>query len=161
MNNWSILNKEEYTAYWNFIYNSLYFVPNLNSDSLITLPMPNRCFDISQFYGKGFDDNLYNNLHDTAIKWFEKISGGQRMFALEWQHECYSFDPKGPFEKDEFNEWLIPVFPNGEYLFFLTKNFENGIFADGINLRLSMWGEAIIKESRSSKAEILIKSQEC
>ncbi len=73
------------------------------------------------------------------------------MYALNWQHDCYSFLPELPFEKDQFDEWLIPIFPNGDYLFFLTKNFQNGVFADGINLSISIFGKDIIREFEINK----------
>lgn len=144
MKNWKILDTIEYNHAWDFVFSKCHFKP-YEKQELITLPNPNLCLDISQFYNDGFSEDLYKELHESAHAWFEKISNGKRMYALNWQHDCYSFSTDSPFEKDEFGEWLIPVFPNGDYTFFLTQDFRNGIFADGINFRLLIWGESLIK----------------
>jgi Protein of unknown function (DUF2716) len=161
MNNWRMLNESECNNVWNFIYERLFFQPNVEGVKLITLPVPSKCYDISKFYNNGFSDELYDNLHQWAIKCFIPISKGKRLYGLNWKHECYSFDPQLPFEKDEFDEWLISVFPNGDYIFFLTQDFKTGIFGDGINLTISFFGEDIIKELRDEQPEIIAKSASC
>ncbi|WP_164972745.1 DUF2716 domain-containing protein [Lacibacter luteus] len=154
MNNWKILKDVENKKVWDFVFSELHFKPHEEKE-LITLPLPNKYFDISRFYNDGFVEELYNNLHESAQAWFEKISNGERMFALNWQHDCYSFTADLPFEKDEYNEWLIPVFPNGDYLFFLTNDFKNGIFADGVNFQLLIWGGDIIKAFETKTPDML------
>jgi hypothetical protein len=61
------------------------------------------------------------------------------------------------FELDEFNDWLIPLFPNGDYTFFLTSDFKNILFADGINFTISFAGEDIVQEVKSLAINILNK----
>ncbi len=154
MNNWTLLSNSDSKRAWDYLYNDLHFKPHEKKD-LIVLPIPNRTFDISSFYNDGFREELYENLHEIVLSWFKKISNGKRMYALNWQHDGYSFACDLPFEKDEFDEWLVPVFPNGDYLFFLTSNFKNGIFADGIHLRFSIWGEDIFGALESATPDIL------
>lgn len=161
MTNWKILDNSEYDRAWKFVYEDLSFKPNAEFERLITIPFPNKCYDISKFYNEGFSEQLYDNLHQCAVNYFNRIAKGKRLLALNWQHECYSFDPRLPFETDKFGEWLISVFPNGDYIFFLTKAFRDGIFADGLNLTISFFGEDMIKEIESKQPEILIKSKIC
>ncbi|HET9056445.1 MAG TPA: DUF2716 domain-containing protein [Chitinophagaceae bacterium] len=157
MNNWKLLNDSEYKQAWDFAYDTLHFSPNVNEkEDLIILPTPNKCFDISNFYDDGFSEELYEDLHKSTLLLFKKISKGKRMYALNYQHDCYSFSADLPFEKDEFGEWLVSIFPNGDYLFFLTSDFDNGVFADGINFRLLIWGEDIIKAFEIEKPEMLV-----
>ena len=159
MNNWSRLNDLEYREVWDLINDNFHFIPNASKrKNLVRLPKLNICFDISRFYNSGFSLKVYDDLHKLALIWFKEISKGKRMYALNWQHDCYTFSADLPFEKDEFDEWLISVFPNGDYLFFANSDFKNGIFADGINLTFSLWGEDIIKECECKMPEILIKS---
>lgn len=139
MSNWKLLDNSAYTSVWNFVYDKLHFKP-YNKEHLISFLCHYICFDLTSFYDNGFNEALYDNLHEEILVWFKKASNGEELYALNWQHDCYAFNPDLPFEKDEFNEWLIPVFPNGDYLFFLTKDFKNGIFADGINFTFSFWG---------------------
>jgi hypothetical protein len=143
MENWKKLDDLDERNAWGFITNKLNFQP-YNKECIVRLPSPNKVFEISKYYDEGFNEELYSNLHESILSLFKKIAKGGRMYALNWQHDCYSFSPYLLFEKDEFDEWLVPVFPNGDYLFFLTEDFDNGIFADGVNLKFSIWGENIV-----------------
>jgi hypothetical protein len=159
MSNWKLLNKKEYNALWKFVYEELCFNPyNDEYQKKISFPMPNISFDISNFYNENFSENFYETLHSLGVKWFKYIGINQKIYALNWQHDCYSFDPFSPFEKDEFNEWLIPLFPNGDYLFFISPDFDNGIFADGIDLKLYFWGTNMIDTYNKLPIELLNKN---
>lgn len=118
MKSWEVLQQKEYDWAWNFVRARLLFHPYEKKGNVVVLPKSNKCFDTSEFFGDNFEQKLYDELHDFAQEWFKFVCGGQRMYALDWQDECYSFDPFLPFEKNEFDEWLISVFPNGDYLFF-------------------------------------------
>src|SRR5438132_991579 len=108
MENWRPLDRIENKSVWNFVYEFLQFDSEAAKPNKVKLPIPNRCYDISKYYNGGFDENLYEDLHDVLRKTFETIALGKRMYALDWQHDCYSFDPLIEFEKNEFNEWLVP-----------------------------------------------------
>lgn len=153
MSNWNLLNLTEYETIWDFIYKELDFNPYLsNSTCSIKLPHPSLSFDISEYYNNGFREDLYNDLHKCIVLWFKNISKEKEMYALDFQHDCYSFNSNLLFEKDEFDEWLIPVFPNGD----LTFNFKNGIFADGINLKIHIWGDDFLREYILNKPIMLL-----
>ena len=159
MSNWCLLDKIEYTKAWNFVYDELHFNPNMDGKELIQLKEPNEFYDIAGFYNEGFSQEIYDNLHASALTCFLQISKGKRLYALNWQHECYSFSPELPFEKDEFEEWLISVFPNGDYIFFLSKDFNNGLFGDGFECSITLFGEEMVKSFNENKPYIFLKNQ--
>lgn len=160
MKYWEELNTIEYKSAWDFVYGKLSFKSKEKS-KLIALPTPCVCFDISNFYDDGFQEELYDDLHEFVIRQFQVISKGEKVYALNWQHDCYFFYPKLSVDRDEFDEWLVPVFPNGDYIFFLTSDFTNGIFADGINLKISFWGKEIVDAIEMDKPKMLIKNISC
>lgn len=145
MDNWKILSEEKRNEVWNFVYDTFKFNPNKKEKSLINFDNQDVTYDISMYYDKGFDEDVYTNFHLMMSNFFIKTSNGETMYALDWRHNCFEFNPLLPFEKDEFGEWLIPAFPNGDYLFFLLKDLKSGVFADGINLKVSFFGEKILK----------------
>ncbi|MBC1334870.1 DUF2716 domain-containing protein [Listeria booriae] len=51
---------------------------------------------------------------------------GDFAYALDWQHTCYEFDPNEAYLQNEFGEWLVPFFPDGDYHFFLDKSMQAG-----------------------------------
>jgi hypothetical protein len=151
MKNWKELDIITQKKAWEFVSQHLHFKKNANG--IIELPTANFKFDIRQFYNENFKEELYNDLHNKVKKWFEVF--GTVLYSLEWKGECYSFNPHLPFEMDEFGEWLIPAFPNGDFSFFLTPDFKNGIFVDGINLTFSIWGEGMIHEYKKNTPKML------
>ncbi len=157
MKNWTELGKLEYDLLWDFVYETLRFSPSRSNKECVLFPADYRYYDISDFFGPGFSESLYDDLLRCTEKVFIEISKKNIMYALDWQHECYSFDPKLPFEQDNFGESLIPIFPNGDYLFFITKDLKNVIFADGINRRISFCGADLIKAYERHKPNIFIK----
>lgn len=140
--NWIKLEGQEYEDIWESIYSKLSFNVK-DKESIIRLPIPNLRYDISMFYDDNFDEYLYDELHEVSLHNFKKLDSS--IYALDWQHDCFVFNPNQPFELNEFNEWLIPVFPNGDYCFFVTKELSNGIFSDGINQKIYLWGENLIE----------------
>jgi Protein of unknown function (DUF2716) len=144
MSNWKLLIEPEFELAWNFVYKELSFKPNAKDEQLIMPKKPYKKYEIGSLYNEGFSEEFYSGLHNSVSECFRKISNGVRMYALNWQHDCYSFDPYLSFEKDEFDEWLIPVFPNGDYIFFLTTDLANGIFADGITMTLYFFGAEML-----------------
>lgn len=119
------------------------FTPHLKH-WILSPKFEQKKFNLSKFYNDGFCNDAYNNLHELAVYWFKNLAPQQRLYALDWQHTCYSFNPNLPFEKDEFDEWYVSVFANGDYIFFLTEDFKNGLFCDGINLTISLFGKELL-----------------
>jgi hypothetical protein len=155
MNNWEILSEEQSSLAWDYIYTTMKFRPR-GTGKLIEIPQPCEYYNIAQYYNAGFREDYYDDLHKKTKQVFRSITGrNERMLALNWQHDCYSFDPRLKFQKDEFGEWLIPVFPNGDYIFFLTQDFSNGVFGDGINLYLSLFGKKLIESFKMNHPRIL------
>ncbi|MDR7250575.1 hypothetical protein J2W41_003356 [Bacillus pumilus] len=66
------------------------------------------------------------------------------MLALDWQHECYWITPYGSFEKDEFGDWAVPVLPNGDYYFFLSKEMHWGLLGHPWEQSITIFGEGLI-----------------
>jgi len=156
MNNWKQLDVAHYTRVWDFVYKNLDFKPYNEPNSIINVSSKSLFFDISEYYNEGFKEELYENLHCNVLNCFREIHE-DLLYALNWQHDCYSFSPNQPFELDEFGEWIIPVFPNGDYIFFLTKSLEEGIFADGINCSIVFFGERLIDSLMENMPKMFIK----
>jgi hypothetical protein len=145
---------------WDFMDNSLSFSPyNENQEFIITPPPPCKSFDTSSFFGDNYSQDLYDDLEICMIEWFKIISNNKRMYALNWKHDTYSFDPYLTFERDKFNEWLAPAFPNGDLLCFLNDDFTDGVFGDGWNYRIIIWGENLLKAYEKIKPKMLLKSR--
>jgi hypothetical protein len=162
--NWKELDGEFedtwYEKLWSFADDKLSFNPyNENQEFIITPPPPCKSFDTSSFFGDNYSQELCDNLEVCMNEWFKIISKGRRMYALEWQSTTYSFDPNLPFERDKFNEWLIPAFPAGELFCFLNDELTDGVFGDGWNGRIIIWGDNLLKAFETIKPKMLLKAR--
>ena len=169
MSNWKLLDDKTRELAWDFVYDNCCFHPynspkfdsRFKKVSVIKLPKPNVYYSTKKYFVaedeecspseiKWFE-NFNSNLQNKLISIFKTLTKkkGERMYALDWQHQGYSFNPFLPFEKYGHPEtWEIPAFPNGDYLFFLTKDFKNGIFGDGIHHSISFFGKEMVEQCK-------------
>lgn len=85
-------------------------------------------YNISHYFGESVDLDVYDDLEDKALQVFkENTASNEYIMALDWQHECYWVNPHLEFERNEFDEWIIPIFPNGDYYFLFRRTLSGGI----------------------------------
>ncbi|WP_290722318.1 DUF2716 domain-containing protein, partial [Exiguobacterium sp. UBA1053] len=48
---------------------------------------------------------------------------GERVMALDWNHQGYWIDPRRPFLRNEEGDWMILAVPDGDYSFFIARDF--------------------------------------
>jgi hypothetical protein len=69
-------------------------------------------------------------------------SSDTEMIVLDWQHAAYYLRPAqqaySPFD------WPVPVFPNGDYFIFLTKDFREGTFGHPWEETLCVMGARMV-----------------
>lgn len=82
----------------------------------------------------------------NAIKAFiDCTNENERIFALNWQHQGYSFNPRLEMERNKFDEWLIPLIPDGDYCLFLQEELEWGILGIPLKNEIIVFGEKFTK----------------
>ena len=155
MSNWNILSEAEYNRAWDYIFDELKFNPSpYVAKKFDNLPSPNIWFDTASIFDGFFIQSDFDELYFVALNLLKQISKSKNIIALDWQHECFSFNPYLPFDRFENDTWGIPFLPDGDSTFFLTNDFSNGVFGDGINLQICFWGKELLdafKEIKSSK----------
>ena len=119
MKNFKLLNHDECKKVWSKFHDLYDFKPSINGFPAVRTNLIHSKFDVT----KGFSNDFpMNKLEEFALDLFCKLTApNDRLYALNWQHECYDFDPRKSIERDDFNEWIVPIFPNGDYYIFLTK----------------------------------------
>ena len=76
---------------------------------------------------------------------------GDRLIALDWQHECFDFDPRQGWSEE--GAWTIPVFPDGDYYIFLTPDLANIWFGHPWEQSVTLLGEGISRLADALKDE--------
>ena len=146
MKNWLELSEVEYEKVGNKIFDVMKFKPSNSDFPSFKVPTPFITYDISIYFGDSDDLEAYDDLEEKALLVFkENTLQDEYIYALDWQHECYWINPRLEFEKDEFDEWKIPIFPNGDYYFFIHKGFEWGYLGHPWEKTITIFGKGLIK----------------
>ncbi len=155
MKSWVRLNDQESDMVWNRIFEEFKFQPSTTMFPSFSVPAPFITFDVSSYYKTKSPEVLYENLENQVLQAFRNLtSKDELIYALEWQHEGYWFNPHDDIPKDEFDEWLIPPFPNGDYPFYLEQNFNWGYIGHPWERSITVFGEALIRSLENHKPKL-------
>jgi hypothetical protein len=153
MTNFKQLEQKEYDEVWDKFYALFHFNPSVSHFPAIKTSKPQLKLDIKSCFSPNYP---VDQLEQFAINLFNKISNdGDRLYALNWHHDCYDFDPKKQMDKNEFGEWIVPVLPNGDYYIFLTKDFGNIWFGHPWEQTIALIGDSIVKHGQEMKNFLL------
>jgi hypothetical protein len=145
MKNWVPFSEKEYDQIWERIYRDFKFEPSISEFPSFKVPYPFITYDVSDYFGESVDLDAYDDLEEKALLVFkENTSFNEYILALDWQHECYWVNPNVKFERDEFGEWIIPIFPNGDYYFFIQKDFKWGFLGHPWEKSITIFGKELI-----------------
>ncbi|SFC51051.1 Protein of unknown function [Bacillus sp. OV322] len=132
MGNWIELSTIEDKEVWDRIYDEFTFEPSISKFPSFEVPSPFITYDVSPYLNWSGDSDTYdeinNDLEDKSLLVFQELTQkNEYMYALDWQQTGYWINPRMEFPKSEFDEWTVPISPNGDYYFFIHKNFEWGL----------------------------------
>lgn len=152
MDNWTPLSNPEYDRIWSRIYRDIKFKPSMSIFPSFQVPTPFISYDISEYLidsrdldAGSIELDAYDNLEEKALDAFKELTlVGECMLALNWEHECYWVNPRLEFVKNEFGEWTIPIFPNGDYYFFIEKDFKWGYLGHPWEKSITVFGKELI-----------------
>jgi hypothetical protein len=88
----------------------------------------------------------------------ELTNDNEYFYALDWNHPCYWVNSFLEFPRDEFNEWIIPIFPDGDYYFFIQKDFNWGFFGHPWEGTITLFGKELIQAIEKNKPKMFNKA---
>ncbi|WP_028596238.1 DUF2716 domain-containing protein [Paenibacillus assamensis] len=160
MKNWIEINSTLNNQIWQSIYNNFNFKPSIHKEDWpsFTLPGPFIVYDIAHLFGEDFE-YLYLDLENCILNAMIACSEeNEYLYALDWQHESYLFNPRFESPINEFNEWPIPLYPNGDYYFFIKKDFSWGYLGHPWEKSISVFGEELIRAIETNKPKLFTKA---
>ncbi|SDN16030.1 Protein of unknown function [Psychrobacillus sp. OK028] len=158
MKNWLKLSNAEYEKVWNKIYDELKFEPSTTDFPSFKVPSPFITYDVSLYFGESEDLDAFVDLEEKALLVFQEItSKDENIYALDWQHECYWINSSLEFHKNEFDEWTVPIFPNGDYYFFIHKDFQWGYLGHPWERTITVYGKELIMGFEKHKPRMFHK----
>ena len=149
-----IIDRKLYDEIWEKIYADYSFSPSVDRCGTWLEPIGvSKCFKLL---------TIWNQEQEELVNWIlcEVING--EMYALDWQHDCFLFSPreKIPFEHHYYDaerdcEVSFPeYYPNGDYHFFISKDWTFGLFGHPWRKELIVVGEPLISAIQKNLVEL-------
>lgn len=141
---WVPLGLSEYRAVWDRCLAAFNFRPSTNPSSFpgIDVPSPSLTFSLPRVGAQKRlpADTDVRDLEVAALAAFRACSRPQeRIYALDWQHESYWFQPHASFE-----EWQVPTVPDGDYCVFLAADLTWGYFGHPWEWTICVFGMPLL-----------------
>jgi len=146
---WTALIDSEQNAVWDLFYEQFKFKPSTRASDWpgIVEPTGSVTFDISHIFdgseaARTLDEDALNV--DSLNLFRQCIVPGQKLYALDWQHPCYRFNPFGCFDFSQFDNSMVPFIPNGDYYIFLADDFSFGTFGHPWEQTICVFGQPLL-----------------
>lgn len=138
-----ILNKNDYDAVWDKIL--LDFKFRSSEENWLSLPLTSKKYHLSEIWTEK-QEKLINEIFKRSVQ--------SQMYALDWQHDCFIYDPyediaSGYFyfdEDRECNVYFPSYYPDGDYYFFISMDWKCGLFGHPWKSEIYVMGEPLIEE---------------
>lgn len=171
-----LISDESDKLIWDKIYSELKFTPSGKyRGHSFEVPLP---FEIKKpFVVYAIDDMTVEQIDAMNVKvrecFAKTVRDGERLYALDWQHSSFVFDPNAEpsgdppwlgdgdttgfpeppvcqFIHDErylnggYNAYYPTFFPDGDYHFFVEENLEYGLLGHPWRVEIWVFGERFI-----------------
>ena len=155
---WEPMDNDEEQAVWDLFYEQFGFRLGVDPGKWpgIMEPRPSITFDIGHAFS---GDPAAPAVADLNVEMFTLFKAcvppGERLYALDWQHPCYRFDPFGQFASSETYQGMIPVVPDGDYHIFLADDFSYGTFGHPWEQTICVFGQPLIEVVERERPKLL------
>ena len=158
---WIPIDGEEYDELWDAFYEKFAFRPSVKSAEWpgIQEPLDSRTFSIRSFWQLSSTkfDRQEKEMNSWGLSLLRNSVDGESdwLYVLDWQHTCYRFFPWKSFDLDEFGNWPVSFYPDGDYSIFLGKEFEWVIFGHPWEETICFIGQCVLDELEKGTPEVL------
>lgn len=147
-----LLDDDHYKKVWEKVYHTFHFRPDVNVSVIpFTISQPYVVYDISEVDDR-FDDKAITN------SFIRCLNSEEKMYALDWHHSCFLFDPRDPEQMKSFyvedsnyhgggyQAYFPSYYPDGDYYFFIDEKFRFGYLSHPWRKEIWIFGDCLIAE---------------
>lgn len=158
---WSLL--EDSDEFWDRFSSQFGFTPSMTAEDWPSIiePTPSKTFDVKEVFGGTATENarLLILLAETYQSVFERaIADDECVVVLDWQHDCYLYNPHSGFDYKKYEDWPIEPYPNGDYYIFLTTDLSNGFFGHPWEKTICVFGGKFLSALNAMNCNVLSKT---
>ena len=155
---WSLFNNDD--MIWEKFYSQFEFTPSISSEDWPSIiePNPSKTFDVKKVFSGDESETtqVLVKLAETYQRVFEaSLDADESILALDWQHDCYLYNPHSGFNYTRYDDWPIEPYPNGDYYIFLTSDLTNGFFGHPWEKTICVFGEKFLKALNENNCSVL------
>ena len=153
-----LLSDEQYRKVWDKVYGALHFRPSVDISVVpFTISAPYTVFDIRHTYECATEE--FDHLITKAF--IKCTKPGEQLYALDWQHSAFLFDPRDPKQMESIHiadsryfgggylAFFPAYYPDGDYYFFIDEQFRFGYLSHPWREEIWVFGESLISEFES------------
>ena len=152
-----ITDKALYRTIWAKIYSDYSFRPSIESHGKWLKP--------EGVFRKYKLEMIWNETQEAIINSILCEVIGKEMYALDWQHDCFLFDPNERIptgyeyydDERECNVYFPEYYPDGDYHFFVSKDWEFGLYGHPWRKELIVVGEELLFAIEKHLTELGLK----
>ncbi|MBW5449449.1 DUF2716 domain-containing protein [Cohnella sp. CFH 77786] len=149
MNNWIKLTDKEYDYAWDLFEKRYKFKPSISSTDWPSILVVDDQFITYELSGTW---DTTDDLEEKCNKVFKELTTeDEYIYALDWQHECYWYNPHLPHGS---KEWTIPFYPDGDYYIFFPMDLSWCYFSHPWEKSVTLINEDLIKTFERHKPSI-------
>jgi Protein of unknown function (DUF2716) len=104
------------------------WIANLEPGEEVVIPEPSRMWRGERFARHRQQPELETEFTLKLLDAFRKCTKpGERLWAIDWQHAWYYFNPHAEITTASRDEWAIPVLPDGDSYNYVAPDFRFGV----------------------------------
>lgn len=152
MDNWIPLTSDQYRFVWDKFYKDFKFSPSVHSKDWPSFSLQSTyiTYEITNYTENDLDD-----LEKNCFKCLKAVTEpGEYIYALDWQHESFLYNPN--LEKGLAN-WTISFYPDGDYYFFLNKEFNWGYLGHPWEQTITIFGTELMRQFEINRPKLFGK----
>ena len=136
-----ILDEGEYRALWDRVYGEFRF--DREQEAWLRPPLPHKKYRLPQ---------LWTDEQENTVNGIFRRLCPEKMYALDWQHDCMVFSPAEEIppgywfhdEERNCNVYFPSYYPNGDFYFFISADWQLGLFGHPWRSEIYVMGDALI-----------------
>ena len=155
-----IIERDLRNKIWDKIDKDFEFNPSINLDVIpFKFKIKVQCYTLDSFWTLK-QEHLVNEI-------FKKISN-EEIYALDWQHDCFIFNPHEYMnfprqwydESRDVNVYFPSYYPNGDYYFFIAKDFSYGLLGHPWRDEIYIFGYELMELFEANKDALNITKKD-
>ena len=152
-----IISDELAKEIWDFIFEKYKFNPSTKTDTEpFVFDVKVLCFKLK---------SIWNEEQELIVNDFFKKNSSNEIYALDWQHDCFIFSPKEHipcnYEYYDFDRecqvYFPTYYPNGDYHFFMDKEWKYGIYGHPWRNEIIVMGKELVEKFESNLETLGLK----